>query len=149
VPQPAWQDVLCDLLPLRHPDPLPAAAHVGQHLGDRTRGRRSLVEQLHRVAVGITHPQASFAGTRRGSDDGRARTRQRLAHRIQRARAQRERDVVQPLGRRLHHPDLLLVAAGTLSDQVAVLLSGLQAEVLQEPLRHLQVRHFQRVVVQS
>jgi hypothetical protein len=56
--------------------------------------------------------------------------------------------VVQPLGPRLHEPNLLLVAAGTLGDQRPILLSGLQAKVLQEPFCHFQVRHFQRVVMQ-
>ena len=57
--------------------------------------------------------------------------------------------MVQPLGRRLHHPDLFLVAAGALGDQQPVLLPGFQAEVLQEPFRHLQVWYFQRVMVQA
>ena len=57
-------------------------------------------------------------------------------------------DVVQPLGRRLDEADLLLVTAGALGDQRPVLLPGLQAEVLQEPLGHLEIRHFQRVVMQ-
>jgi hypothetical protein len=56
--------------------------------------------------------------------------------------------MVQPLGRCLHHPDLLLIAAGALGDKQPVLFPGFQAEILQEPFRHLQVRYFQRVVVQ-
>jgi hypothetical protein len=56
--------------------------------------------------------------------------------------------MVQSLGRRLQHPDLLLVTAGALRDQVPVLLPGLQAEVLQEPFGLFQVRYLQRVVVQ-
>jgi hypothetical protein len=56
--------------------------------------------------------------------------------------------MVQSLGRSLHHANLFLVTAGALGDQVAVLLAGLQTEVLQEPLGYFQVRYFQRVVVQ-
>jgi hypothetical protein len=35
-----------------------------------------------------------------------------------------------------------------LGDELPVLFPGFQAEILQEPFRHLQVRYFQRVVVQ-
>ncbi len=148
VSETAGHHVLGGLLPLRHTDPLHAAAHVDQHLRGRTNGRRLHLEQLHGGAVGVAYPQAVFRGARGRLDDGRARPFQRLEDRVQRARAQRERDMVQPLGRRLHQPDLLLVTAWTLGDQRPVLLPGLQAEVLQESLGHGQVRDFQRVVVQ-
>ncbi len=47
------------------------------------------------------------------------------------------------------HPDLLLVAAWALGGQRARLLGGLQAEVPQEAVGDLQVRHFERIVVKS
>ena len=56
---------------------------------------------------------------------------------------------MQPLGRRLHQPHLLLLASGAHGHQRPVLLPRLQAEVLQEALGHRQVGHFERVVVQS
>ena len=59
-----------------------------------------------------------------------------------------EGDVMQPLGRRPDEPHLLLVTAGARGDQRPVLFRGLQAEVLQEGLGHLEVRYFQRVMVQ-
>ena len=55
---------------------------------------------------------------------------------------------MQPLGGCLDEADLLLVTAGAVGDQRPVLLSGLQAEVLQEPVGHLEIRHFERVVMQ-
>jgi hypothetical protein len=56
--------------------------------------------------------------------------------------------VVQPLDRRLDHAHLLLVAAWAMGDQRAVLLAGLEPEVLQETCCDIEVRHFQRVMVQ-
>ncbi len=55
---------------------------------------------------------------------------------------------MQPFGRRLQEPHLLLITTGTGGDERPVLLPGLQAEVLQEALGHRQVGHFKRVVVQ-
>jgi hypothetical protein len=93
-------------------------------------------------------PQAVFGAAGRRLDDGRAGPLQRLADRVHGARAERERDVVQPLGRRLHQPRLLLIATRAGRHQQPVLLSRLQAEVLQEALGHRQVRHLERVMVQ-
>jgi len=50
--------------------------------------------------------------------------------------------------RRLHQPRLLLIATRAGRHQQPVLLSRLQAEVLQEALGHRQVRHLERVMVQ-
>jgi len=55
---------------------------------------------------------------------------------------------MQPLGRRLDEPHLLLITAGARRDKRPVLFRGLQAEVLQEALGHLEVRYFKRVMVQ-
>ena len=55
---------------------------------------------------------------------------------------------MQSLGRRLHETDLLLVTAGAVGDQRPIFLPGLQAEVLQEAIGHLEIRHFQRIVMQ-
>ena len=68
VPEPAGQHVLGGPRPLGHADPLPAAAHVEQHLvGGPGRGR-GLVEQLHRrcrPGRGSTaHPRSRRAGAR-------------------------------------------------------------------------------------
>ena len=41
------------------------------------------------------------------------------------------------------------LATGTGGDECPVLLGGLQAEVLEEPVGHVEVGHFQRVVVQA
>ena len=128
--------------PLRDADPLAAAAHVDQHLGGRPGRSLGLVEQLHGGTVGVPKPQALFGGAGRRLDDGRAGPLKRLADRVHGARAERERDVVQPLGRRLDQPHLLLIAAWAHRDQRPVLLPGFQAEVLKEALGHGQVRHF-------
>jgi len=55
---------------------------------------------------------------------------------------------MQSLGRRLDEPHLLLITAGARGDQRAVLFRGFEAEVLQEALGHLEVRYFQRVMMQ-
>jgi len=55
---------------------------------------------------------------------------------------------MQPLDRRLDEAYLLLVAAGAAGDQRAVLLAGLESEILQEALRDIEIRHFQRVMMQ-
>jgi hypothetical protein len=83
-----------------------------------------------------------------GTEDGCACPLERFPDRVHRARLEREGDVVQPLGRRLHKPHLFLLPAGALGDQRPVLLTGLQAEILQEALGYRQVRHFQRVMMQ-
>src|SRR6266498_254292 len=136
VAQPARQHVFGGPLPLRDPDPLPAGADVGQHFRDRPGGRRALVEKLHGRAVWVAYPKPVFRGAHRGLGDRRARPFQRFPYGVQRAGAQRERDVVQPLDPGLHQPDLLLVAAGTLADKRPVLLPGLQAKILQEAFCH-------------
>ena len=98
---------------------------------------------------GRAHPGSAIgSSTRWRVGDRSPRPFQRLLDGVQRAGMQRERHVVQPLGGRLHHPDLFLAAAGALRDERPVLLAGLQAEVLQEALGHREVRHFQRVMMQ-
>jgi hypothetical protein len=148
VPEPLRQHVAGRFRPLRDADPLAAAAHVNQDLGGRTGRSLGLVEQLHRGAVRVAQPQASVGGAGRRLDDRRAGPLQRLADRIHGAGAEREGDVVQPFGRRLEHPHLLLVPPWAHGHQRPILLSCLQAEVLQEALGHRQVRHFKRVVMQ-
>src|SRR6266545_4309545 len=110
------------------------------------------VEERHEAADTVTDPQPQHLGievghllglrseqqrvAHRGLGDRRARPFQRFPYGVQRAGAQRERDVVQPLDPGLHQPDLLLVAAGTLADKRPVLLPGLQAKILQEAFCH-------------
>jgi hypothetical protein len=148
VPQALGQHVLGGFWPRRDADPLPASAHVDQDFRGRPGRSLRLVEQLDGSAVRVTEPQPVLGGAGRRFDDRRAGPRERFGDRVHRARMQREGDVMQPLGRRLQKPYLLLITAGAGSDKRPVLLPGLQAEVLQEALGHRQVRHFQRVVVQ-
>jgi hypothetical protein len=97
---------------------------------------------------GTSKPQPVFGSAGRRLDDRRASPLQRVGDRVHGARVQGEGDVMQPLGRRLDEPHLLLITAGARRDKRPVLFRGLQAEVLQEALGHLEVRYFKRVMVQ-
>jgi len=56
---------------------------------------------------------------------------------------------MQPFRLAAGHPDLHLVAAWTVGDQRACLVRRLQAEVLQEAVRDLEVGNRERIVVKS